>query len=359
MAETIIEEITSLPAVIQRSSVLLAPVMDVNTALTRLKEFQEFCAHYLQESQDGGNDGGDYGVIPGTKKKTLFKSGADKLCEVYGLYDEYIVTSSVEDWDRGLFDYSLKCLLKSRRDDSMVGTGVGSCSTFESKYRWRDSQRLCPQCGQPAIIKGKDFNNTGLPQDWLCFAKKGGCGAKFKTGDKAIEGQVIGRVDNPDIIDLKNTALKMAKKRAKIDATIGVTRSSGTFAQDLDDIPLTPAPKPPPRVTTEDIEIGSPGQSSGVEGKGSAKAPDTAQPVPTAAAIVDTAFIGSGQAANLHKLFRDALKPANRKASEELLHDWFKKQGIVDGEGKPTALAILKANFYEVREAAIEHAAVL
>lgn len=235
----------------ERSSVLLMPVMDLNTAKSRLQEFQEFCAHYLQESQDGGNDGGDYGVIPGTKKKTLLKSGADKLAEIYGLYDEYVVMSNVEDWTRGLFDYTLKCVLKSRRDDSMVGAGVGSCSSFESKYRWRDEQRKCPTCGSTAIIKGKAEFGGG----WLCWTKKGGCGGKFKDGDKSIEGQVIGRCENPDIIDVKNTVLKMAKKRAKIDAVIGVTRSSGIFTHDMDDIPMPAPAKPPVERTEADIPL--------------------------------------------------------------------------------------------------------
>lgn len=241
MSETDVIDVepTALVRQPERSAVLLMPVMNVGTAMARLKEFQEFCASYLQESHDGGNDGGDFGIIPGTKKKTLLKSGADKLCEIYGLYDEYVILRTVENWDTGLFDYSLTCLLKSRRDDSVVGSGVGSCSSYESKYRWRESQRICPTCGKAAIIKGKAEYGGG----WICFKKKDGCGAKFRDGDSNIESQVIGRVENPDIADSKNTVLKMAKKRAKIDAVIGVTRSSGLFTQDTEDVaaPVTAA----------------------------------------------------------------------------------------------------------------------
>ncbi len=43
---------------------ILMPVMDVPTALARLEEFQAFCAKYLQESADGGQDGGDFGIMP-------------------------------------------------------------------------------------------------------------------------------------------------------------------------------------------------------------------------------------------------------------------------------------------------------
>jgi hypothetical protein len=230
-------ETTAIVRQPERSAVLLMPVMNVQTAMARLKEFQEFCASYLQESRDGGNDGGDYGIIPGTKKKTLLKSGADKLCEIYGLYDEYVILRTVENWESGLFDYSLTCLLKSRRDDSVVGSGVGSCSSYESKYRWRESQRLCPACQQPAIIKGKQEYGCG----WVCFKKKGGCGAKFGDGALEIESQSTGRSENPDIADSKNTVLKMAKKRAKM---IGVTRSSGIFTQDMEDVAHAAPPMP-------------------------------------------------------------------------------------------------------------------
>lgn len=215
----------------ERSAVVLTPVMDLQQAKARLAEFQEFCTGYLKKSDDGGNDGGDFGVIPGAgSKQVLLKSGADKLCEIYGLYDEYVFETKIEDFDSGHIDYTLICVLKSRRDDSVVGSGVGSCSSFEAKYRWRVQQRTCPKCGAPAIMRSK-FDDCG----WYCFDKKGGCGEKFSAGDVLITEQEVGRVVNPDIWDTKNTVLKMAKKRAKIDAVIGVTRSSGIFTQDLEE----------------------------------------------------------------------------------------------------------------------------
>lgn len=218
-------------AVVRRESVALTPVMDVAAANARLAELQMFCASYLQQSKDGGQDGGDYGIIPGAgKKKVLFKSGAEKLCDVYGLADRYRVTKQVEDWATGLFAYDIECDLVRRADEMFVGSGWGSCSTYESKYRYRDAQRTCPECQGAFIIKGKAEYGGGF----LCFKKKGGCGAKFEDGDPAITTQQVGRVENPDLADFKNTVLKMAKKRAKIDAVIAVTRSSGLFTQDLE-----------------------------------------------------------------------------------------------------------------------------
>ncbi len=218
---------------------VLSPVMDLEVAKHRLHQFQEFVAHYLEASNDGGQDGGDYGAIPGAgTKKVLFKSGADKLCELYGMYDEYKIDAQ-ENFESKLFYYKVTCILKSRRDDSTLGTGLGSCNSYESKYRWRDSSRKCPKCGADTIIFGKEeyFKADGTGY-YLCFKKKGGCGTGYKKGDQAIESQTIGRVENPDIMDTVNTVLKMAKKRAKVDAVIAVTRSSGIFTSDLEDIAM-------------------------------------------------------------------------------------------------------------------------
>jgi hypothetical protein len=207
------------------SALAIAPVMDLATAKKRLYEFQEFVQSYMKEGED-------YGTIPGTPKPTLYKPGADKLCELYGLSDSYRILDKTEDFDKGLFDYNIECTIVSRRDGTLVSTGLGSCNSYEGKYRWRDLQRVCPVCGKSAIIKGKQEYGGG----WLCFKKKDGCGYKFADGDQTIEGQAAGKVQNEDIATLKNTILKMAKKRAKIDATLAATRSSGIFTQDMDDI---------------------------------------------------------------------------------------------------------------------------
>lgn len=203
---------------------LIAPVMNVALAKERLMQLQQFVKEYLV-------DGEDFGTIPGTPKPTLYKPGADKLCELYGLADEYEVTQRTEDFDKGLFDYEVKCVLLRKPEMTLVSSGLGSCNSYETKYRWRDSKRVCPNCGKDAIIKSKEEYGGG----WLCFAKKGGCGTKFAGNDEAIIGQTVGRVQNEDIADIKNTILKMGKKRAKIDAVLSATRSSGLFTQDIED----------------------------------------------------------------------------------------------------------------------------
>lgn len=243
----------------------LRPVMDLTVAKERLAQFQEFVKFYLIESED-------YGTIPGVKKPSLWKSGADKLCELYGLEETYTELRVTENWETGLFDYTIHCALS--RNGQVRGVGVGSCSSYESKYRYRDAQRKCPNCGQETIIKGKDEYGGG----WLCWAKRGGCGAKFSEQASEIVGQLVGKVTNPDMADVKNTIIKMAKKRAKIDATLAATRSSGIFTQDVEDLavpaeePPHQAPEPP---APEIIPPPAPRPKNG-NGNGASHAPITA-----------------------------------------------------------------------------------
>lgn len=209
------------------SSLALTAVFDLATAKSRLTELQEFVQFYMKEGED-------FGTIPGTPKPTLYKSGADKLCDIYGIADQYKITNRTEDWSKNLFDYEVECTLVSKRDSRLIATGLGSCNSFEGKYRWRETKRHCPKCGRETIIKGKAEWGGG----WVCWNKPGksdGCGAKFPDGDQAIEAQAVGKTENDDIPTLKNTLLKMAKKRAKVDAVLSATRSSGLFTQDIED----------------------------------------------------------------------------------------------------------------------------
>jgi len=120
--------------------------------------------------------GHDYGIIPRTSKPTLLKPGAEKLLMLLGLSSEFEVMDSTRDFEEGFFQYQIKCLLK--KDGYTITEGFGSCNTKESKY---------------------------IKQD-------------------------------PYSID--NTVLKMAKKRALVDAALLVGSLSDIFTQDLEDMDL-------------------------------------------------------------------------------------------------------------------------
>lgn len=175
-------------------------------------------------------EGVHYGKIPGCgEKPTLLKPGAEKIGLMFRLIPTF--THSVSALEGGHREYQFNCELKDLSGRT-VGQGVGLCSTLENRYRYRNGERKCPACGKAAMIKGKEEYGGG----WVCFAKKGGCGAKYVTGDPAIEKQSVGQVENPNIADTYNTVLKIAKKRAHVDAILTCTAASDIFTQDIEDM---------------------------------------------------------------------------------------------------------------------------
>lgn len=175
----------------------------------------------------------DFGPIPGTNDKpVLLLPGMEKLLRGLRLTPQYIPLTVIEDFEKPLFIYRYECRLIDE-EGGVVGAAIGSANSYESKWRWRDAKRICPHCKKETIIKGKAEYGGG----WICFAKKGGCGAKFRDGDESIEAQAVGRVENTDIFDQVNTIDKIAQKRALGSAIKGAAAVSEFFTVDLEDMP--------------------------------------------------------------------------------------------------------------------------
>lgn len=236
--------------IVSPSGGFIAPVADVTTALRRYQAVKEFIGGVLRE-------GVDYGKIPGSDKPTLLKPGAEKMTAFFGFHVRFCLEEKAEDWTgrehdgEPFFYYRYRAQLW--RGDTLVAEGEGSCNSWERKYRYRSAERVCPKCGKAAIILGKAEYGGGF----VCFAKKGGCGAKYKSDDPAITGQQLGQVKNPDPADVVNTLQKMAQKRALIAPVLIATNTSEYFTQDIEDfIPsdavdghfrdASPVPPPPP-----------------------------------------------------------------------------------------------------------------
>lgn len=198
--------------------------MSVEAVIDRKAKIQKVLQAVMKEGEH-------YGKIPGCgDKPALFKAGAEVLAVTFGLAPRFRITKT--DLPNGHREYEVVCTLTHVASGLDVGEGVGAATTMESKHRWRGAGRKCPECGAAAIIKGSAQYGGG----WLCFAKKGGCGAKWKEGDPVIEKQDSGRIENPDPADQYNTVLKMAKKRAQVDATLTAVGASDILTQDLDDL---------------------------------------------------------------------------------------------------------------------------
>ena len=135
-----------------------------------------------------------YGVIPGCgKKPSLLKPGAEKICMTFRLAPSYEIEDieNVQDTDHR--EDQVICTLTHIPTGQVFGQGLGSCSTMESKYRYRNT---------------------------------------YVNGDKI-------RTENDCLADQYNTVLKMAKKRAMVDAVLTATAASDIFTQDVEDMNIS------------------------------------------------------------------------------------------------------------------------
>lgn len=211
----------------QTNQTALMPVMNLSLAGERRSQLVKFTQSIMV-------DGTDFGKIPGTSKPTLLKPGAEKLTSFFGLRPRYELVESVTDWTGAahggepFFYFLYRCSLW--RGDTCIAEADGSCNSFESKYRYRKSERACPSCGAASIRKSREEWGGG----WYCSE----CKAKFKKGDTDIESQETGRVLNPDVADQVNTIQKMSQKRALVAVTLLAVNASEFFTQDMED--LTP-----------------------------------------------------------------------------------------------------------------------
>ena len=143
---------------------------EISSTINKIGQFQKVVQSQLMQNHD-------YGVIPGTPKPTLLKPGAEKIIMLLGLRSEFDIVDSTRDFEKGFFQYQVKC--KLYRGDMLVTEGLGSCNNRERKY-----------------IKMDPYT-------------------------------------------MDNTVLKMAKKRALVDAALLVGSLSDIFTQDLEDMDLS------------------------------------------------------------------------------------------------------------------------
>jgi len=190
----------------------------VSEVVEQVKVIQDIMTAVMKE-------GTHYGTIPGTDKPTLYKPGAEKLNLTFRMAPRYFGEDNPKDLGRGHREYIIRCELYHIGSGRFLGAGVGSCSTMESKYRYRDAFEVTGKTVPQAYWKDRNTSLLGGPG--------------FRP--KKIDGQwqivkVTERQENPDIADQYNTVLKMAKKRAHVDASLTATAASDIFTQDLEDL---------------------------------------------------------------------------------------------------------------------------
>lgn len=209
-----------------------------------------------------------YGKIPGCgDRPVLLKPGAEKLMMTFRLAPSF--AEEVVELPKSHREYRVKCTITSIGSGQLIGQGVGSCSTMESKFRYRteNTHNEVPKAywdtRDSALLGGPTYQPKKVDGKWLIFHK--------------VEH------DNP--ADYYNTCLKMAKKRAHVDATITCTAASDIFQQDIEDLaengvigtdapkvapapakPKQAAPKPTVAVATAAINAGEKAPVSDIMG---------------------------------------------------------------------------------------------
>lgn len=164
-----------------------------------------------------------YGIIPGTKKRSLYKQGAEKLSMMFRLAPKYDIENI--DLGEGHREVRVLCKIIHIPSQTIQSQGVGSCSTMEVKYRYRN-------------VAGFDVTDEAIPQDSkenkVAYRAKGFGMQKVDDQWRWVKYKSGERQENPDIADVYNTVLKMAKKRAHIDGILTATAASDIFTQDYE-----------------------------------------------------------------------------------------------------------------------------
>lgn len=189
----VVERVTEMPtrlAVVQPRNLSAADIRQrVNIVQEVMREVMKRDVHY--------------GVIPGCKKPSLWKAGSEVLLATFQIAPSIQVTDLSSD---DCIRYQVKVQGVHAPSGTVVGEGIGECSSNEEKYKWRKAY-------------DEEWNATPETRRRIKFGK-------YK--DKQV------RVEPADVA---NTILKMAKKRAQIDMTLTATSASDCFDQDIEDLP--------------------------------------------------------------------------------------------------------------------------
>jgi hypothetical protein len=183
----------------------IVPVQETLRERLSIAQIEDRRASILQLMKKVMRKGIDYGHIPGAPKPTLLKPGAEKLCALFQLANRIEVTNlSME----GVAAYEVKVRLYTIGTDVLCGEGVGTCSSLETKYKWRAA--LCKE----------EFDATPTERRRIAYRRQNNTVytvAQIRTEEA----------------DHANTVLKMAVKRATVAATLSVTAVSDIFTQDI------------------------------------------------------------------------------------------------------------------------------
>jgi hypothetical protein len=141
-----------------------------------------------------------YGVIPGTKQRSLWQPGAQFLCSFFGLTVAYRDVHRMLD-DDGELSFMTTCVVSSRGE--AIAEGMGYCSTLEEKYAWRGIKSVA------------EWENTPDERRRINYTRNG-------------EQRQVRQLPQTQA----NTVMQMSAKRAHVAATRLATACGDLFTQD-------------------------------------------------------------------------------------------------------------------------------
>lgn len=156
----------------------------------------------------------DYGIIPGTKKPSLYKPGAEKLRTLFALSVKIDMVDKELDRQGNFAMFTYKATVS--RNGALLAECEGACNSQEKKYKER----------------------TTWEYDQMHKKK-------------------VPKTEATPVCDILNTLQKMAQKRAFVGAILLACGASDFFTQDIDDpedaknigvIPTETSDSPVPKV---------------------------------------------------------------------------------------------------------------
>lgn len=157
----------------------------------RIEKMKAFVSNQMVKGIDN-----DYAVIPGTKKISLLKPGAEKILLLFNLGFKFNIINHIVDHYSGEVSFLIECKVFRKTDSTVVGEYMGYCSNREKKY-----VSVAPS-------------------------------------------------------DIVNTILKMCQKRALVGAAIAATGASDYFTQDVEDLQSKKQVDSSKFTTNKDSDIG-------------------------------------------------------------------------------------------------------
>lgn len=209
------------------SSEIVVAVKSDPAVIETLKRQNEVIAIKQEVFQVGVHYGPPY---KGAKNDTLLKPGATFLQQKYGYHElherlETTIHVDRDDLSKSYIIIQDRCRIFNA-DGVEVAQADAACTTFEDKYLYRGGGgKKCPDCGGSVMTSKFPDKRTG---DIGFYCRD--CKANFVSTDERITGQDTTKSVNSNPLNLLDTIIAMAQKRASVRSTIKATGVDALFS---------------------------------------------------------------------------------------------------------------------------------